>query len=71
MLINFVSEESSMYLQIASNKNKSHYCNKRMFDFQFDQLNWAYYLQETLNPEVKVLPHFSPLSFYYIIHVEI
>ena len=47
-----------MYLQIASNKNKSYYCNKRMFGFQFDQLNWAYYLQETLNPEVKVLRTF-------------
>ena len=65
LLINFVGEERSLYTQIACNKNQliMSIIAKKMFCFQFDQLNWAYYVQEPLNPEVKVLPHFSPLSF--------
>ena len=39
-----------MYVQIACNKNQL-ITAKKMFGFQFDQLNsWSYYLQETLNP---------------------
>ena len=52
-------------MRIACNKNQSHYCNKIMFVFLFDRLSWAYYVQETLNPKVKVLPHIS-LFFYHI-----
>ena len=56
-----------MDMQIACDKDQTQYCDKRMtlFGFQFDQLNlWAgCYLQETLNPKVKVLSHLSPLSF--------
>ena len=53
-------------MQIACDNNHSHYCKKRMFGFQFGQLNWPYYVQETVSPEVKVVPEFFPLSFFYI-----
>ena len=29
-------------MHIAFDKSQSHYCNKRMFGSQFDQLNWVY-----------------------------
>ena len=52
-----------MYMEIVYDKDQTQYCNNRMtlFGFQFDQLNlWAScYLQETLNPKVKVLFFFG------------
>ena len=66
--INFVSEERSMYMQIACNKNLNSLLQKIMFGFQFDQLNcWSYYLQETLNP-ARGQSRTTLFSFIFLLH---
>ena len=67
LLINFVSEERSMYVQIPCSKNQLIIAKNNVW-FSINQLNcWSCYLQETLNP-ARGQSSTTRFSFIFLLH---